>query len=90
MKGIYKMSVSVLTRKGQTTIPKEIRKFLNIGPRDKILYIVEGDRVILKPLKGNILELRGSVSRKGKSSDFEGIRGETRRRMTRRKVERTT
>ena len=68
------MAVSVITKKGQTTIPKDIRKILNLGPRDKILYIVEGDRVILKPLKGDILELRGSVAKKGKSTDFQKIR----------------
>ena len=55
------MPVSVLTSKGQTTIPKDVRNFLGLEPNDKIFYPVEGERVVLKPLKGNILDLRGRV-----------------------------
>ena len=53
------MAVSILTTKGQTTIPKEIRAFLKLEAKDKILYQVENDKVIIRPLKGNILDLRG-------------------------------
>ena len=42
------MPVSVLSKKGQTTIPKEIRKFLKLESKDKILYQIEGKRVIIK------------------------------------------
>lgn len=82
------MSVSVLTKKGQTTIPKNIRKILNLKPHDKILYIIEDGKVVLKPLAGNILELRGSVARKGKSSDFQKIRHETKKKMVEKIAER--
>ena len=77
------MSVSRLTRKGQTTIPKDIRKFLRLEPEDKILYLVEGEKVILKPLKGNILELRGSVPARKEPIDFKKLRQETRRKVAR-------
>ena len=46
------MPVSVLTGKWQTTIPKAIRNFLGLKPNDKILYLIEDKKVILKPLKG--------------------------------------
>jgi AbrB family looped-hinge helix DNA binding protein len=75
------MSMSVLTKKGQTTIPKDIRNFLNLAPNDKILYLMEGKKVVIKPLKGNILDLKGSVKAKGKPIDFKKLRSETKRKV---------
>ncbi len=80
------MSVSVLTSKGQTTIPKNVRNFLGLEPNDKIFYMVEGKRVILKPLKGNILDLRGSVATKDKPIDFKKLRDTTRKKVARKIV----
>ena len=82
-----KMSVSVLTKKGQTTIPKDIRNFLNLAPNDKILYLMEGNKVVIKPLKGNILDLKGSVKTKGKPIDFKKLRSETKKKVARKIVE---
>ena len=81
------MPVSVLTRKWQTTIPKDIRNFLGLKPNDRIFYLIEGERVILKPLKGNILDLRGSVNTKEKPIDFKKLRDNTRKKVARRIVE---
>ena len=75
------MAVSILTTKGQTTIPKEIRAFLKIEAKDKILYQVENDKVIMRPLKGDILELRGRVKTEEKPVDFGKIRKETKKRI---------
>ncbi len=81
------MSLSILTKKGQTTIPKSVREFLNIKPNDKILYLMEGNRVIIKPLKGNILDLKGSVKTKEKPINFKKIRSETKKKIARKIVE---
>ena len=81
------MSTSTLTRKGQTTIPKYIRNFLKLEPDDRILYLVEGDRVILKPLKGNILDLRGSVPSRIKPIDFVKLRRDTKKKIAKKIVE---
>jgi len=81
------MPVSVLTRKWQTTIPKDIRNHLGLKPNDKIFYLIEGERVILKPLKGNILDLRGSVTTKEKPIDFKKLRDNTRKKVAQRIVE---
>ncbi|MBW1999721.1 MAG: type II toxin-antitoxin system PrlF family antitoxin [Deltaproteobacteria bacterium] len=83
------MPVSSLTSKWQTTIPKEIRNFLGLKPTDKIFYVVDGNKVILKPLKGNILDLRGSVKTKGEPVDFDKVRATTRKRIARKIVENT-
>ena len=81
------MPVSVLTRKWQTTIPKDIRKHLGLKPNDKIFYLIDGERVILKPLKGDILDLRGSVATKEKPIDFKKLRDTTREKVARRIIE---
>jgi len=41
---------STITAKGQTTIPAEIRKKLNLKPGDRLLYIEEDGKV--RDLKG--------------------------------------
>ena len=75
------MTVSTLTKKWQTTVPKDIRNFLGLKPNDKILYLIEGKKVVLKPLKGNILNLRGSVKIKEKPIDFKKLRDDTRKKI---------
>ena len=87
MKGKKKMPVSTLTQKGQTTIPKEIRKFLKLEPNDKIFYQLEGQKVIIKPLKGNILDLKGSVTSQKKPVDFQKLRADTKKRVARKIAE---
>lgn len=39
---------STLTERGQTTIPSEIRRNLNLQKSDKIRFVREGDRVYLE------------------------------------------
>jgi antitoxin PrlF len=84
-KGI--MPQSVITRKGQTTIPKEIRELLQLKANDRLLYLVEDDRVTLKALHGDILDLRGSVPAKERPADFEKIREATKRALGKKLVE---
>ena len=81
------MHQSIITRKGQTTIPKEIRAFLNLEPNDKLFYIIEGEKVVLKPLHGDILELRGSVPAKDQPADFDKILKTTRKKVAKKIVE---
>jgi len=76
------MPYSTVTRKGQTTIPKEVREFLSLKPNDKIFYLIEGDKVSIMPIRGNILELRGSVTPKKRPEDFEKVRKQARKRMS--------
>lgn len=80
------MLQSVVTSKGQTTIPKEIRDFLKLKPKDRIFYIVEDGKVVLKPLRGDILELRGSVPPKDRPEDFDAIRAATRKAIAKKVV----
>jgi antitoxin PrlF len=41
-------SVSRLTSKGQTTIPREVRRKLSLQPGDMIVYVLDDDQVRLR------------------------------------------
>ena len=45
------MNKAKITFKGQVTIPKEIREALTIQEGDSVIFEVEGDHAVLKPLK---------------------------------------
>ena len=53
------MPISVMTSKGQTTIPKSVREYLGVKAHDKLLYMPENGKVIVTPIKGSIRGLRG-------------------------------
>ena len=54
------MANSVLSSKGQTTIPKSIRDFLQVGPNDRISFIPMHDgSVRIVPLKNSAKVLKG-------------------------------
>lgn len=59
--------ISTITSKGQITIPKAIRESMNLNPKDKIDFILEGDRVILYPIK-TLQDFRGCIETKGIST----------------------
>jgi AbrB family looped-hinge helix DNA binding protein len=65
---------STVTSKGQTTIPGEIRKALQIKPGDKLEYMVEGDHATIRVHPGT-RSLKGALaSKKGKGIAFAQIR----------------
>ena len=60
------MPVSTVTVKGQTTIPKKIRKHLKIQPGDKIDFVIEkSGKVILEPATLDAKELEGILHKPG-------------------------
>lgn len=68
------MAHSTVTRKGQTTIPGEIRQALRIKPGDKLEYVVEGDAVTIRVHPGT-RSLKGVLSsKKGRKMTFAEIR----------------
>ena len=68
------MPHSTVTRKGQTTIPGEIRQALQIKPGDKLQYAVEGDHATIRVHPGT-RSLKGALaSKKGKKMSFGKIR----------------
>ncbi len=82
------MPIAILTSKGQVTVPKEVRKALNLKPSEKLIIVVEGNQAVIKPLKGNILDIGGSIriSDKEKPIDFHKVREEVKKRIAKKAV----
>ncbi len=82
------MPISVMTSKGQTTIPKTVRDSLRLRPKDKLLYIVEGNHAIVRPIHGSLRGLKGIFRGVVKGPiDFKKLREETKRIVARQVVE---
>ena len=77
------MLESTMTRKGQVTIPKAIRDRLGVKEGEKVLFVMRDDEVVLRVVKGTILELRGSVRPSAHPEVFEKIRQSVRRTVAR-------
>jgi AbrB family looped-hinge helix DNA binding protein len=65
---------STVTKKGQTTIPGEIRKTLGIKPGDKLQYSVEGKVVTISVHPGAASVGGALASDKGKGMSIAEIR----------------
>lgn len=71
------MIATTMTKKGQVTIPKEIRDRLGLKEHDKILFTLKDNEISMKPIRGSIFDLRGSVKPRRKPEDFDQVRFET-------------
>ncbi|MCD6290971.1 MAG: AbrB/MazE/SpoVT family DNA-binding domain-containing protein [Anaerolineae bacterium] len=67
------MTISKVGRRGQITLPKEVRHWLNLREGDRVAFIRRGGEVILQPLTRTLLDLRGSVP-VSEPQDFMAIR----------------
>lgn len=68
------MAHSTVTRKGQTTIPGDVRRALGIKPGDRLEYHVEGDRATIRVHPGSAAFVGALASDKGKGMGFGEIR----------------
>jgi antitoxin PrlF len=50
VKNTYSSSIS---SKGQVTVPQEIRKRLGLVAGDRVEFIIEGDRTVIRPSRDN-------------------------------------
>ena len=71
------MVATTMTRKGQVTIPKEIRDVLGLKEHDRIAFALKDGEITMKPIRGSVLDLKGSVKPKRKPEDFDRVRTET-------------
>ncbi len=62
-------------RRGQITLPREVRRRIKVNEGDQIAFIIEGEQVIIKPITQSLLDLRGSVKVTGEQ-DFNAIRSD--------------
>jgi len=62
-------------RRGQITLPREVRRRIKVSEGDQIAFIIQGEQVIIKPITKSLLDLRGSVVVTGEQ-DLDVIRKE--------------
>jgi len=67
------MPIGKVGRRGQITIPRTVRHWLNLHEKDRVAFVRRGEEVVLQPLPHTLLDLRGSVSVSG-PQDFAAIR----------------
>ena len=65
---------TTLTQKGQVTIPLEIRRRLDLKPRDRVRFVVEGEHVHITKASSRILQGYKSVQPQHKPEDFRAVR----------------
>lgn len=61
-----------ITSKGQITLPKEVRKTLNVHAGNVVIFEKENDNVVIKPAR-TLKEFKGFLKGKSKE-DFEKMR----------------
>lgn len=74
--------LSNVTTKGQITIPAEIRTRFHIRPNDRVDFFIDGERIIITPVK-TLKQLRGSIAAVG-SNTFVEEREEAKRTVAER------
>jgi AbrB family looped-hinge helix DNA binding protein len=79
------MSSSILSSKGQTTIPKDIRKWLNLHPGDRLEFVIDEDgRVLVLPASIDASELAGMLKPPVRPVSVEDMNRAIRKRGSRR------
>ena len=66
-------NITSINPRGQVTIPKKIRDYLRVKPKDKIEFEIEKGIVRLKPVKSLDLNF-GRIKPKEKPENFKKIR----------------
>jgi len=60
------MAITTITTKGQVTIPKEIREYLNIDTGSKVDFVIDENGIVtLIPLNVPVQRLSGILHRPG-------------------------
>jgi AbrB family looped-hinge helix DNA binding protein len=80
------MERAKITYKGQVTIPKRVREALSIKEGESVLFQVEGDHAILKPIKNSLQKFYGVFPATRFYENMEAVRKEVRRKRGKRLI----
>lgn len=78
-----------VSKKGQVTLPSEVRKHLNIKPRTDVCFIIEDDGVRIIPAGGKIESLKGIIKTAG-PQDFTTARRQAMEEMAHERASKNT
>lgn len=62
------MSESTVTTKGQTTLPKAVRQALDLGPGDRVRYVILNDGQVRLMRTRRVAGLAGLLRREGQAA----------------------
>ena len=65
---------TTVTSKGQVTIPGELRRALNIKPKDKVAFELVNGEIRLRPAKSVVDATYGAVTPTSRPEDFRKLR----------------
>lgn len=73
------MNDAIITYKSQITIPRDVREALDLQAGDRVLFVVEGDKALMVPIRARGLErlrgiCRGRVLFPGREVEREAAR----------------
>jgi len=80
---------TVMTRKGQVTIPAEIRRQLGLGRGDKVTFVIDHGEVRVKRTGSVVERTAGAFRTRGAPLTAEELREAAERAMAEEAVERT-
>lgn len=84
------MPQSTVTEKGQTTVPVQVRKALNLSPHQKIQWDIQPDGSALVRTQPSALDLYASLKPKkaypGAREEKDAVRGEVARKAAKRRT----
>jgi len=79
------MQKAKITYKGQVTIPKNIRNTLAIKEGDSVIFSVEGDHAVVRPIKRKaLLDFYGSFTATKPFPGMEAVRKEVHKKIAKR------
>jgi bifunctional DNA-binding transcriptional regulator/antitoxin component of YhaV-PrlF toxin-antitoxin module len=64
------MITSKLTKRSQTTIPRQVRNALHLKPGQSLVYDIEADRVVMRAHPGALASY-GALKGKGKQAPMD-------------------
>ena len=65
---------TIVTEKGQITIPQEIRRIMGLHPHDKVIFALDGETVTIRRPSSKIMQGYGAVKAKNKPEDYQELR----------------
>jgi len=69
------MAEAAVTSKGQITIPAEIRKQMNLGPQDKVVFtLLPNGTTIMRAKNQSVTSLAGTLKSKKKKVAIKDMR----------------
>ena len=77
---------SKITSKGQITLPKEVRKLLNVQKGNVIVFEKENDKIVIKPGR-TLRDFKGLLKSINKGENFDEIRKKVKKSIGKRVIQ---